>query len=437
MSPRAISMRPSLSRFSLGARGPASSSTHGAALFRSVQGSACGIARAKGRRALSGTTPRRADFSHLVIGGGVVGTAVAAELQREGRSVVLLEQHLQLGMETTLRNSEVIHAGLYYPVDSLKARLCVRGKQLMYERLDARAVPFARCGKWVVAQTERDHQYLARLEENARALGVPTARLTAAQCHAIHPRIRAAHGALDSPSTGIVSAHHLTAWLEAQFEDRGGTVLLGTRVEWLEREAGLLQFRARCTDAAGERFEITADCVVNAAGLHAHSIASMVLPNPVRYYYAKGSYFSYAPDPAAAPSSVLGPITTRLIYPCPSPDAASLGTHLTLDLSGSVRFGPDLEWVDATDARDLDYSVGSANTAAAHRAIATYFPEIRAEDLQPLYSGVRPKLAPQGEPSSNDFHISEDLPGFYNLLGIESPGLTSSMAIGEYVERMM
>lgn len=390
-----------------------------------------------GGRAFSSSAPRAADFSHLVIGGGVVGTAIAAELQQKGRAVVLLEQHLQLGMETTLRNSEVIHAGLYYPADSLKARMCVRGKQLLYQRLDPRAVPFARCGKWVVAQTERDHEYLARLEATARELDVPTARLTAAQCHAIHPRIRAAHGALESPSTGIISAHHLTAWLEAQFEDRGGTVLLSTRVETLEREAGVPQYRAHCTDAAGERFEITADCVVNAAGLHAQTIASMVLPEKVQCYYAKGSYYSYSPEATAVPAKASsGPITTRLIYPCPSPDVASLGTHLTLDLSGSVRFGPDLEWVEARDPRDLDYSVGRANIDAAQRAIAAYFPEIRAADLQPLYSGVRPKLAPAGESSWCDFHIREDLPGFINLMGIESPGLTSSMAIAEYVEQM-
>lgn len=385
-------------------------------------------------RALSFSAPRAADFSHLVIGGGVVGTAIAAELQKPGRNVLLLEQHPQLGMETTLRNSEVIHAGLYYPPESLKARLCVRGKHLIYERLDPRM--FARCGKWVVAQNAHDHEYLARLEANARALDVPTARLSAGQCRAIHPRIRAAHGALDSPSTGIVSAHHLTAWLEAQFEDRGGTVLTSTRVDTLEREEGLSQYRAHCTDSTGETFAITADCVVNAAGLHAQKIASMVLHKDLQCYYAKGSYYSYSPE-GTTPGATSGPITTRLIYPCPSADAASLGTHLTLDLSGSVRFGPDLEWVSARDPSELDYSVGRANIAAAQRAIASYFPEIRAQDLHPLYLGVRPKLSDRGMVTTNDFYIKEDLPGFINLMGIESPGLTSSMAIAEYVEQMV
>ncbi|OVF06202.1 putative FAD dependent oxidoreductase [Clavispora lusitaniae] len=385
-------------------------------------------------RSFSVAPIRSADFSHIVIGGGVVGVAVAAKLQQSGQNVALLEQHPQLGMETTSRNSEVIHAGLYYPPDSLKARLCVRGKELLYS-LDPRDVPYSQCGKWVVAQSAPEEEYLARLENAARALDIPVNRLTSNQCKAIHPRIRAKHGALESPSTGIVSAHALTAYLEASFLEQGGLVSLATRVEALEREASLAQYRAHCLDASGERFEITADCVINAAGLHAPTVANMVLP-PERHFqahFAKGSYFSYQPE---SPS---GQVTTRLIYPCPLPNATGLGTHLTLDLGGQIRFGPDLEWLDATDANDLDYTVARTNIEAAQRAISGYFPEIQVGDLHPAYSGVRPKISGREESARgfSDFYIREELPGFINMIGIESPGLTSAMAIGEHVTAML
>lgn len=389
-------------------------------------------------RSFSTSIARSADFSHVVIGGGVVGTAIASELQaKSGNFVALVEQHQQLGMETTSRNSEVIHAGLYYPGDSLKAQFCIRGKEWIY-KLDPLIVPHMKCGKWVVAQTEQEKEYLTKLETNAKALCVPVSFISAKQAKKMHPLIRAEALVLESPSTGIVSAHDLTLFFHTAFENAEGTVATNTRVENITYESLIPQYRLTCTEqGSGEQFEITTDNIVNSAGLHAQKISNLLLP-PERHftsYFAKGSYFTYAPKVPLATSK----ITSKLIYPCPNPNASSLGTHLTFDLGGQLRFGPDLEWVDESvqDADLLNYDVTSQNIKEAQKAIATYFPSITVDQLQPSYSGIRPKLVSKEENKKlfADFYVKQEegFPGFVNLIGIESPGLTSSWAIAEYV----
>lgn len=387
-------------------------------------------------RTLSVSMRRASDFSHIIIGGGAVGTAIASQLQQiPSNNVALLDQHEKLGMETTSRNSEVIHAGLYYPVDSLKAKLCIRGKQLIYQ-LDPKVVPYEKCGKWVVAQTEDEAHYLEKLKQNSKALDVPTELILKKLATTLHPLIRAEFGALESPTTGIVSAHELVAYCEAELENLGGTIGLHTKVVDLEYDKGNSKYLVSCIEAeTNEPFILTADNVVNSAGLHAPKISNMLLPHDRRLssHFAKGSYFSFAPvEPISTKK-----ITSKLIYPCPKKNATGLGTHLTFDLGGQIRFGPDLEWLTETDADKLDYNVNSENLEDAHKAIMSYFPRIKLEDLQLSYSGIRPKLFSREKNLEKfaDFYIreEEDFPGFVNLLGIESPGLTSALAIGEYV----
>ena len=389
------------------------------------------------KRAFTTVSYRKANFSHVVIGGGVVGAAVASKLQLvSSNSVALLEQHPMLGMETTSRNSEVIHAGLYYPANSLKARLCVRGKELIYRELDPHIVPHRQCGKWVVAQNEAEGEYLENLRRNALELSVPTTIVSPSKAGNIHPLIRAEYGALDSPTTGIISSHDLTVYFQAQYENAGGLTAINTRVDDIEYREQHKEYLLHCTEmGSDELFTISAENVVNCAGLYAPKIANMILPSSRHFQsiFAKGNYFSYVPETPIATSN----ISTRLIYPCPQANASGLGTHMTFDLGGQIRFGPDLEWSDESDALSLNYDVAAKNLEAAHKAIASYFPSIKLLEIQPSYSGFRPKLHTQSESAErfSDFYIKEEIgfPGFVNMIGIESPGLTSSFAIAEYV----
>ncbi|OBA19317.1 glycerol-3-phospate dehydrogenase [Metschnikowia bicuspidata var. bicuspidata NRRL YB-4993] len=384
----------------------------------------------------------RADFSHVVIGGGVVGVAVGSELQLiPSNNVAVLEKHSMLGMETTSRNSEVIHAGIYYPPTSLKARLCVRGKELIYRKLDPKIVPYRQCGKWVVAQSENEGKYLEKLHQNASDMSVSTKFVTADKVKKQHPLIRAEYGALDSPTTGIISSHDLTQYFQAQFENAEGTLAINTRVCGLEYRSQVLDYLVHCVEmGSGEKFTVSTDNIINCAGLHAPKIANMLLPSSrhFRSLFAKGSYFSYVPETPVSTSL----ITTRLIYPCPHPNASGLGTHMTFDMGGQIRFGPDLEWIKESieDASTLDYSVSLINIEAAQKAIASYYPSIKISEIQPSYSGFRPKLYSQSESVEkfSDFYIKEEkgFPGFVNMIGIESPGLTSAFAIAEYVREI-
>lgn len=394
------------------------------------------------RRSFSSSLISYSDFSHVVIGGGAVGTSIGAHLQGvSGNSVLLIEQHENLGMETTSRNSEVIHAGIYYPVDSLKAKLCIQGKLKIYEAWEKGTfqVPLKRCGKWIVAQDDLEAEYLTKLQDNSKALDVPVNFVPLKVAKEKFPLINANTAILESPTTGIISGHDLTLYFQSMFENSDGTLGLNSKVIGIDYNQGNLNYTLYIKESENEEIiEITTDNLVNSAGLYAQEVSNMLLPKERQYksYFAKGNYFGYQPQIPISTSK----ITDKLIYPCPNPNAASLGTHLTFDLGGQLRFGPDLEWLNIEKADDIDYAVNEQNIKLAHSAIKAYFPSIKVEDLQPTYSGVRPKIysADESKKKFADFIIKEEsgFPGFINLLGIESPGLTASWAIGEYVRNM-
>ncbi|XWW99533.1 hypothetical protein V2A60_007543 [Cordyceps javanica] len=378
-----------------------------------------------------------------VIGGGVVGIAVARQLaQRSPGSTVLIERHAALGTETSSRNSEVIHAGIYYGADSLKARLCIRGKDLLYDLCGRYGVDHRRTGKWIVAQTPAQRASLESFHAVCRdKLGVPTRWVSAAEVDRDGEGVVAAAGALESPTTGIVDSHGLMTCLAGLFEEDGGIVALNSPVVGVRPEegggsGGVGGWAVDVRDGAtGATSTITADTIVNAAGLGAARIHNMIAPpdRQVTLHYAKGNYFSYAAS---------RPAVSRLVYPVPEPGLGGLGTHLTLDLGGRMRFGPDVEWVRRPDdlaALSRDTPRGAARLREAVAAIRTYLPGIDEACLEPDYAGIRPKLAGPDHAGFVDFVVREEegYRGWVNLLGIESPGLTSALAIAERVEGIL
>ena len=369
------------------------------------------------------------DADAIVIGAGAVGLAVARALALGGRSVMVLEQHAQIGSETSARNSEVIHAGLYYPTGSLKAQLCVRGNALMYAYCAARGVAHRAVGKLIVAASVAEVPALQALMQKAQANNVPQMQfLSADEARALEPQLQC-HAALLSASTGIVSSHDFMLALQGDLEAAGGAVVCHARVLGgaLGGELGGGITRLDISTPDGP-VQLRTPLLVNCAGLHATQLASKLqgfpkaaIPKP---YYAKGSYFTLA-----APSPF-----QRLIYPLPS--GGGLGVHLTLDLGGQARFGPDAQWLALTDPSGIDYAVDSARSADFYASIRRYWPALPDGALQPAYSGVRPKIAAENDPAA-DFmiagHAQHGMRGVVHLFGIESPGLTASLAIGEYV----
>lgn len=365
----------------------------------------------------------------LVIGAGVVGLAVARALAQSGREVVVVEQATAIGTGVSSRNSEVIHGGLYYEPGSLKARLCVRGKALLYDFCQSHGVAHRRCGKLVVATDEAQRPGLESIAQRACANGVPIRRLNGAEARALEPALRCC-AALLSPSTGIVDSHGLMLGLQGDLEAAGGMVALGSAFAGAQVTTDGLLVRVR--SGADDLTELRAREVVNAAGLHACAVARSIRgldPAQVpQAHYAKGSYFALA---GRAPFR-------HLIYP--APQDAWLGVHLTLDLGGQARFGPDHEWLDLSDPQAIDYRVEPERATAFYAEIRRYWPALPDESLRPDYSGVRPKIHGPGEPAP-DFRIDgparHGVPGLVNLFGIESPGLTSALAIGDYVEQLL
>lgn len=359
----------------------------------------------------------------IVIGAGVVGLAAARALALRGVEVVILERAAAIGTETSSRNSEVIHAGIYYPQGSLKARLCVAGRRMLYDYSAARDVPHRRCGKLIVATSAAQVATLDAIRVQAAANGVALQPLTAAEAQALEPAL-ACHAALMSPDTGIVDSHALMAALLADAEEAGALLALGTEVTSVTPEARGFVVHTR---SGGDDFALAADRVVNAAGLWASEVAARIEgldPAHVpQTRYARGSYY-------AAPGRA---VFSRLIYPVPEP--GGLGVHLTLDLGGAMRFGPDVEWIDA-----IDYRVNPTRRAHFETEIRRYWPGLPADALAPTYCGIRPKISGPGEPAA-DFRIDgpdrHGVPGLVNLFGIESPGLTASLAIAETVADLL
>lgn len=373
-----------------------------------------------------------ADFTHTIIGGGVVGLAVGAKLVEKNKNhkVLIIEKNQECGQETSSRNSEVVHAGLYYPVESLKTKLCILGKTMIYERKDF--IPVRQCGKWIIAQNEEEMEYLTKLHKKSQELHVPTEFVTLKRGKLEEPLINASVGILNSPTTGITSAHGIMDYLFMKFQQGAGSgdIVYDTAVTGLSFNKGRAVFEVETNGGEGiddeARFIVSSNNVINCAGLNAPNISNLLLPSEkaIKPYYAKGNYFSYN-----GPNLNIN----RLVYPCPKPGVASLGTHLTIDLGGQIRFGPDLEWVD-----EIGYKVNEKNLDRAVAAVSEYLPQIKREYLHGSYSGIRPKLHGPEHGQFQDFVIRHEGNGFYNLLGIESPGLTASMGIAEYlVEEIM
>ena len=359
----------------------------------------------------------------VVIGAGVIGLAVARRLARAGVEVIVLERAEMIGTETSSRNSEIVHAGIYYPTGSLKARTCVAGKHALYDYCAAHGIAHRRCGKIIVATDDSQVDELAALKERAAANGVgDLSWLTPYEVARMEPEVHCV-AALHSPSTGIVDSHGLMLSFQGEAEERGAMIayhapVTGGRVE----DDGIV------VEVGGETpMALKADRLINAAGIWAPKVARTVEgldPKTVpRDYLCKGNYYTLAgKSPFARP-----------VYPVP--EKAGLGVHVTVDLAGQVRFGPDVEWVES-----IDYDVDPGRADAFYAAIRRYWPGLPDGAIQAGYSGIRPKLQAPGEPAA-DFMVqgpsAHGIDGLVNLYGIESPGLTSSLALADLVAEML
>lgn len=374
------------------------------------------------------------DYSHVVVGGGVVGLGIAAELSKvPSNRVLLLDKNERFGMETSSHNSEVIHAGIYYPPNSLKSKLCIEGKRIIYNELRQvkTGVTWLKCGKWIVAQTDLEDSVNERLYKRCKEeLNVEVELLSSTKAAKFEPFINVQRSALSSPTSGIINSHSLIEYLTAVIQQNDGDMVHGSEVIGLEysKNGGYTVTSKDKYSDNEEIVEVTAENVINSAGLYADQISNMLLPEDrtKRLYYAKGNYYKLR-------SGGFPPVN-RLIYPVPPQDGKSLGTHLTIDMDHQILFGPDLEYVDSC----ADYTPNPHNIPAAFEAISRYYPHIDPTDLEAASCGIRPKLTAPGVKEFKDFYIKEEdgFPGFVNLLGIESPGLTASVAIGRYVRNI-
>jgi L-2-hydroxyglutarate oxidase LhgO len=353
----------------------------------------------------------------VVIGAGVIGLAVARALAFRGREVLILEAENHFGTATSSRNSEVIHAGIYYPRGSLKARMCVTGRGLLYDFCEDHGIPYRRCGKLIVATSEAQLAGLEKIKVAAQANGVSLEFFNRARTLALEPQL-ACEGALYSPTTGIIDSHAYMLCLLGQAESRGAMLVTDSRVTHLELHPdGIL------IGINDEQPGLKANTVINSAGLYAPHVARLMegfpsehIPTP---YFCKGNYFTL---------NGRSPVE-RLVYPLPEP--GGLGIHLTLDLAGRARFGPDVQWVE-----QYEYSVEPSRADQFYAAVRTYWPDLADGALQPGYAGMRPRITGPNEPAA-DFRVdgpdTHGVPGVVNLFGIESPGLTASLALAEYV----
>lgn len=359
----------------------------------------------------------------VVIGAGVIGLAIARQLAMVGREVIVLEAATMIGTETSSRNSEVIHAGIYYPTGSLKARTCVAGKHALYRYCAEHGVAHRRCGKLIVATTEAQRATLEQIRAKAAANGVDDLKwLEPAAVRALEPEVFCT-AALLSPSTGIIDSHGLMLAYQGDAEDHGAMLAFRAPVE-----RGRVGEDGIVLEVGGDAaMTLQARIVVNSAGLHAPALAARFAGLKPEFlpkaYYCKGNYFTLS---GARPFS-------HLVYPVP--EQAGLGVHVTIDLGGQVRFGPDVEWVEA-----IDYDVDPRRAEVFYAAIRTYYPGLKDGALEPGYAGIRPKIGPRGSPAA-DFVVQgpreHGVPGLVNLFAIESPGLTASLALAKEVEKAL
>jgi L-2-hydroxyglutarate oxidase LhgO len=364
----------------------------------------------------------------VVAGAGVVGIAVARALAQAGREVLVLDAAEGIGTGTSSRNSEVIHAGIYYPKDSLMARFCVQGRRMLYDFCRDRGVPFMNCGKLIVATSPEENDRLAGIQARAEANGVEGMRvLTAAEAIAMEPNL-ACTGALLSPTTGVVDSHAYMLALQGEAEHAGAMFVFHSPVLSGRADADGVEIEI----GGAEPMSLRCRLFVNAAGLDAPALARRIAGMPRQLippdHYAKGNYFTLT---GKSPFS-------RLIYPVPVP--GGLGVHLTIDLGGQARFGPDVEWIERAPDGSLDYRVDPRRADGFYDAVRRYWPALKDGALQPGYAGIRPKIVPKGAPAQ-DFVAQagrvHGIPALVNLFGIESPGLTAAVALAEHVREMV
>jgi L-2-hydroxyglutarate oxidase LhgO len=360
----------------------------------------------------------------LVVGAGVVGLAVARAAALKGHEVIVAEQTKGIGNGVSSRNSEVIHGGMYYPTGSLRAYHCPRGRRLMYEFCVSHGVPHRKCGKLIVATEDAEVAKMEAILRQGQINGVEGfVMIDAASAREMEPQVHCV-AALHSPETGIIDSHSFMRALQGDIEDRGGAIAFNTKIERLIRSQAGWVVRFSGTESG----ELAVDAVVNSAGIGAQDLARRTEDYPdrrvPRLVLARGNYFGYAGRP----------VFSRLIYPAPRIDGG-LGTHVTLDLAGRMRFGPDVEWID-----EENYNVNPERAKSFYASIRRYWPGLPDNSLQPDYAGIRPKLTGPGEAAA-DFMIEgpeqHGLPGLMHLFGIESPGLTSSLSLADDVVKQL
>jgi len=367
-----------------------------------------------------------AEVDVAIIGAGVVGLAIAAEVAQEEKGTFVFEKNRTFGLEVSSRGSEVIHAGIHYPEDSLKAKLCVEGKNLLYQLCERHGIGYKRLGKIIVAVKEKEVKELERIYEQGRRNGVEDLTLLSRkELKKLEPNIEGISGLL-SPTTGILNVHSLMKFFSSQARERGTEIVFNTEVIGIEKAGTKYKVQIRDRDGVSS---FIATIVINSAGLNSDKIAQLagidIAHVGYKLHYCKGEYFSL--------NSKRGHLVERLIYPIPG--QAGLGIHLTLDLEGRMRLGPNARYVD-----EIDYSVDETQKEAFYEFAKRFLPLLELEDLEPEFAGIRPKLQAPGE-VFRDFIIAHEekigFPGLINLIGIESPGLTASPAIARYVAGMV
>ena len=363
----------------------------------------------------------------IIIGAGAVGLSIAAELSRLHKDIVVVEHNPSFGQETSSRNSEVIHAGIYYPKDSLKSKTCLEGKALLYEFCARNNIPHKRLGKLIIATNKNEVKDLEKLFLRGRENGVDDLTLISkAQIKKMEPGINA-ESAIYSPSTGIFDTHSFMKCLASSFEKNGGQIAYNTEVTGIAKTNS--GYEVTVTDSRKDSFTLNSNVVINSAGLNSDKVAAFVGLKKAEYKlkYCKGDYFRLSRSKEAD--------IKHLIYPVPKEDRGGLGIHLTLDLSGSIRLGPDDEYVEK-----IDYKIDPSKARLFYESVKTFLPFVELSRICPDTSGVRPKLQGEGE-GFRDFIIRHEdasgFPGFINLIGIESPGLTASLSIAKMVARII
>jgi len=369
------------------------------------------------------------DAGITVIGAGVIGLAIAENLSGSNSNIFIIEKHPIFGQETSSRNSEVIHAGIYYTKDSLKSKLCVEGKKLLYDFCRKYDIPFNNCGKLIVATTDEEISVIEGIRQTAIRNGVNDLRvLDKNQIAELEPNIFALK-ALFSPSTGIVDSHSLMKQFETNTVNNGGQIVYGSEVAAIKKiRAG---YEIRLLDADKQDYIFTSRIVINSAGLTADKISEMVgiEDNNLKILFCKGEYFRINP-----PKNKL---IKRLIYPVPHHNMEGIGIHITIDMGGGVKLGPDVKYLESNV---YDYKLTPSKQEDFFKSARKFLPFLEYDDIAPEMAGIRPKIQKPGEPQ-HDFYIEEEsrrgYPGFINLIGMESPGLTSSIAIAKYVSNLI